>query len=67
MNLAAPFESIDEYLEVCVSNKVLFPEHLVTTIRYAGVIWLSFLSRYLYLISLWLGEVKRSITIKIHV
>ena len=32
MNLAAPFQSNDEYLEVHVSNRVLFSEHLVTAI-----------------------------------
>ena len=36
-------------------------------VRYAGVIWLLFLFRHLYLIGVWLGEDRRTNTTKTHV
>ena len=34
--------------------------------RCAGVIWLLFLVGHLYLIDVWLGEIQRTNTIKVH-
>jgi hypothetical protein len=39
----------------------------IVFVRYAGVIWLHFFTRHLYLISVWLCEDQRTYTIQTHV